>query len=104
MSGSGVRLSAPALRVLRVLIADPREQRSGAEMARKARVGSGTLYPLLLRLEQIGWVTSEWENGDPAQLGRPRRRFYRLTPEGYRQAHAVLTELALPMGEEAWAF
>ncbi|MFK4228055.1 PadR family transcriptional regulator [Streptomyces sp. NPDC019890] len=44
---------------------------------------SGTIYPILARLEQVGWVDSSWE--DPVvheQAGRPRRRFYRITQDG----------------------
>ena len=41
-------------------------------------MGSGTLYPLLARLEAAGWFTSEWEDVDPSEVGRPRRRLYKL--------------------------
>ena len=41
------------------------------------RVGEGSLYPLLHRLERDGFVTAEW-GGLP---GRDRR-YYRLTPRG----------------------
>src|SRR5688572_19948260 len=43
----------------------------------------GTLYKALTRLERQGYLASRWE--DPlaaADEGRPRRRFYRLTPQG----------------------
>nr|WP_306238469.1 PadR family transcriptional regulator [Ornithinimicrobium sp. HY1745] len=50
-------------------------------------VKGGTLYPLLGRLEQSGWVEVEWRPGE----GGPGRKFYALTPEGHaeaeRQAH-----------------
>lgn len=49
---------------------------------------AGSVYPILERLEGAGWVVSEWED-DPARPG-PRRRFYRLTPEGGEAARAVV--------------
>lgn len=38
---------------------------------------SGTVVPLLQRLEHHGWVTSRWEADTPGQRG-PRRRYYQL--------------------------
>src|SRR5208282_1432231 len=44
---------------------------------------SGTIYPILARLERIGWVDSDWEDPDAhIAEGRPRRRYYRLTRAG----------------------
>ena len=43
----------------------------------------GTLYKALDRLTQAGYLTRRWEDPQPAvEEGRPRRRFYRLTPTG----------------------
>ena len=67
-----VRLSQQGLKVLRFLMETPREGRSGAEMSKATKVGSGTLYPMLARLEAAGWLTSEWEVIDPSEAGRPR--------------------------------
>ena len=47
-------------------------------------VNQGTLYPLLLRLEQEGSITSEW---GPSDKNR-RARFYRVTAVGRRQLQA----------------
>jgi DNA-binding PadR family transcriptional regulator len=97
-----IRLSAPALRVLKVLLGKPRERRSGAELSRDARVGSGTLYPLLNRMEQTGWLDSEWEAVEPRDVGRPRRRLYRLTALGQASALAALKEFQFVAGDLAW--
>jgi PadR family transcriptional regulator, regulatory protein PadR len=43
---------------------------------------SGTVYPILARLERDGWVDRTDEDIDPAKAGRPRRRFYVLTDLG----------------------
>jgi transcriptional regulator len=53
------------------------EQISGDLLA----VNQGTLYPLLLKLEQEGGITSEWGASD----NNRRARFYRLTSAGRRQ-------------------
>src|ERR1700722_11327818 len=97
-----IRLSAPALRVLKVFVEKPREQRSGAEISRTASVGAGTLYPLLARLEHAGWLTSEWEMVDPAEAGRPRRRFYRLTAVGQGAAVKEIGDVQVLPGALAW--
>ena len=44
------------------------------------RVGQGSLYPALQRLEEKGWIDSEWR---PTEQGR-RARFYELTRAGRR--------------------
>ncbi|MEA2878316.1 MAG: PadR family transcriptional regulator, regulatory protein PadR [Hyphomicrobiales bacterium] len=102
MSDQDVRLTQPALKVLRFLMETPREGRSGAEMSKATKVGSGTLYPMLARLEAAGWLTSEWEVIDPSEAGRPRRRFYRLTAVGQNNARTALADLQMAAGELAW--
>jgi len=93
-----LRLSAPTLKVLGVLTSRGHEEISGAEIARAIGLASGTLYPILLRLEQARWANSRWETGDPSELGRPRRRLYKITGEGARKAQAAFRELSFTMG------
>jgi DNA-binding PadR family transcriptional regulator len=46
-------------------------------------LASGTVYPILRRFEEDGWVRSRWEREDAAHReGRPRRRHYTLTAAG----------------------
>ena len=47
-------------------------------------VEQGSLYPALYRIEQRGWVSSEW---DLNETGR-RAKFYKLTRAGRRQLEA----------------
>ena len=85
-----VRQGTLALMVLKTLdvlgsqhgfgIARRIEQISGDLLA----VNQGTLYPLLLRLEQEGAIASEWG----ASENNRRARFYRLTRAGHTQLHA----------------
>jgi PadR family transcriptional regulator PadR len=102
MASPDVRLTQPTLKVLRFLLEKPREGRSGAEMSRATKVGSGTLYPMLARLEGAGWLTSEWEVIDPREAGRPRRRFYTLTGVGQNNTRAALADLQMGTGELVW--
>lgn len=44
------------------------------------QVGQGSLYPALQRLEQRGWIDSEWRAGDQTR----RAKYYSLTPAGRR--------------------
>jgi PadR family transcriptional regulator PadR len=103
MDQSEIRLSERGLRVLRLMLENPRQARSGAEIGRATKTGSGTLYPMLARWEAAGWLSSEWELVEPRKVGRPRRRLYRLTGEGQRNAQAALLGLQLPSGDVAWA-
>jgi transcriptional regulator len=51
------------------------------QLSREAlRVGQGSLYPALQRLEEKGWVDSEWR---ATEQGR-RAKYYELTPAGRR--------------------
>lgn len=97
-----IRLTQPTLKVLRFLLEKPREGRSGADVSKATNVGSGTLYPMLSRLESAGWLKSEWEVIDPREAGRPRRRFYTLTGLGQNKARAALADLQMATGELAW--
>jgi transcriptional regulator len=44
------------------------------------RFRAASLYPLLYRLEQRGWLEGRWVE----KAGQRRRRYYRLTPAGRR--------------------
>jgi PadR family transcriptional regulator PadR len=88
----GPQMTMPVLRVLSVLLEDPEAKRYGLDISAAAGLHGGTVYPILMRLEQAGWLASDWEEVNPTVVGRPRRRFYRLTAEGVRCAHMELAE------------
>ena len=48
------------------------------------RIGEGSLYPALHRLEEREWVAGSWELSDTKR----RARVYRLTPKGRAQLRA----------------
>ena len=89
-----VRLSFQTLKVLESFLEDPTSELAGADVYKRGHLSSGTLYPILLRLEAAGWLVSRWEKVDPATVGRPRRRLYRVTPTGLRQASEVFASLS----------
>ena len=73
--------SRQTLAVLDELLADPTAGRYGFELARATGLASGTLYPILMRLEERGLLEARWEFA----RNRPRH-VYRLTAEGLRLA------------------
>jgi PadR family transcriptional regulator PadR len=86
-----VRMSLQTLHVLEAFLENPVDELAGADVQKRSRLASGTLYPILLRLESAGWFVSRWEAVDPAHVGRPRRRLYRLTPSGLARASEVFS-------------
>jgi len=79
-----LRITDQMLRVLDVLLADPAADHYGFGVAQATGLQSGTLYPILARMEKLGWVTSTWESPNDEARG-PRRRLYRLTREGVEE-------------------
>jgi DNA-binding PadR family transcriptional regulator len=86
--------SARARAVLAFLSEAGREWRHGYDLVRATGVKSGTVYPLLIRLESQGYLEAQWQS--PAAPGRPPRHAYRLTAEGARFARKVLAADAAP--------
>ena len=80
--------------VLKVFLADPAESRYGFEIMRATGQPSGTLYPILAKLEKAGWLTGGREDIDPHAEGRPARRFYRITGTAVPVARSQLAALS----------
>jgi len=94
-------VTTQTFKVLAALMSSEQEL-SGAEIARSTKLASGTLYPILIRLEETGWLRSRWEAEEPSKLGRPRRRLYQVTALGARRARAEFRKLSSLIGELAW--
>ncbi|NUT31765.1 MAG: PadR family transcriptional regulator [Hamadaea sp.] len=88
-----MRITVPTARVLAALLAEPDADRYGLDLMHATGLPSGTLYPILHRLQEASWVDAHWEQIDPAAQGRPARRYYRLTPLGATSARQALAEL-----------
>lgn len=77
-------LSGPARDVLALMAEAGSGWRHGYELCQQAGIKSGTLYPLLIRLEAQGYLQAEWQ--DANEPGRPPRHAYRLTAAGQQLA------------------
>src|SRR6478609_8857344 len=86
------RMTLQVQLVLRTLLENPTDPMYGLEIGIKAGLASGTVHPILARLEAIGWVDSRWEEVDPSEEGRPRRRYYCLSSDGAEMARIALVE------------
>ena len=89
--GARPRMTIPTRLVLQALLAEPGRELYWMEISAAADLPSGTVHPILARLEGLGWLASSWEDIDPRREGRPARRYYRLTPSGTQAATAALT-------------
>ena len=89
-SHQGPRMTIPTQLVLRALLAEPTRELYGLEIGSEAGLPSGTIHPILARLEGVRWVESRWEDVDPRAEGRPARRYYRLTSSGVEHARQAL--------------
>jgi PadR family transcriptional regulator len=91
------RMTLQTQLVLRALLAEPAAERYGLQICAETGLPSGTIYPIVARLEQAGWVTSRWEDpGEHTAEGRPRRRYYRLTDGGAEHARSALARVWRP--------
>jgi PadR family transcriptional regulator, regulatory protein PadR len=72
----------------------------GLQIAQGLRMPTGSVFPILGRLERAGWIVGTWEDPEQAALAkrRRRRRYYRLTLLGRRAAIEVVSE-----DETVWA-
>jgi len=87
------RMTLSTQLVLDVLLQDPGQEMYGAEIGSAAGLASGTVHPILARLEGMAWVESRWEHIDPSAAGRPPRRYYTITPHGVTSARAAMARL-----------
>jgi DNA-binding PadR family transcriptional regulator len=90
-----MKLTGPLERVLRVFLGDLSARQYGYDLMKATKLPSGTLYPMLARLQAEGLVTSEWEPQPDDSSGRPPRKYYQLTGEGARVARLELAQASL---------
>lgn len=86
------RVTGPLLDVLEVLLqafGDGAEVHGWSIMKETKRLGP-TVYAVIDRLEDAGWIVGRWEDED-SEPGEPRCRYYRLTPPGLIETRAVLS-------------
>jgi PadR family transcriptional regulator PadR len=84
-----IRLTGATRAILDVLAtANPDDPPWGLRICQQTELGSGTVYPVLERLAEAGWLDAWLESEQPA--GRPRRRFYLLNNTGRAGMAAAL--------------
>jgi DNA-binding MarR family transcriptional regulator len=84
------RLTHATVSVLRAMLENPGGKLYGLEVCAMAGLPTGTVHPILARLEGAGWLESAWEQIDPKAEGRPRRRYYQLSEDGAMRARAAV--------------
>lgn len=85
-----LRMTLATQHVLSAFLDDPGRPLYGLQVCEAAGLPSGTIHPILARLERVGWLTSSWEELDPSEAGRPRRRYYKLDPNSIAVARSAL--------------
>jgi PadR family transcriptional regulator PadR len=75
-----MRVSSQTVAVLQALRGCGRTWSYGYDLSKVTGLKSGTLYPILMRLHDEGWLENKWEQS--SEPGRPPRHLYRLTAVG----------------------
>ena len=86
------KLSQDALKILSYFHKYPDSSHYGRELTRVLEISSATTVRWLLRLEDAGWLRSDFQKG-PRQTHRPKR-FYRLTRRGFEGSRRLLKDVA----------
>jgi PadR family transcriptional regulator PadR len=80
--------SPQSVRLVLTMGSQPNVWRHGYDLGGEAGLKSGSLYPILMRLKERGYLEAQWEQDPPP--GRPARHLYRLTPLGRSLAAELL--------------
>jgi PadR family transcriptional regulator PadR len=93
--------SPQAINLLFKLAEDANAWRHGYDLCQTTGLKAGSLYPILMRLADRGWLEAKWETEIPA--GRPPRHLYRLTTLGRREVRELAkTRKKLEAPRAAW--
>jgi PadR family transcriptional regulator PadR len=92
------RVTTTTIEVLQCIYSFEGEGVWGLEIAKLTGLKTGTVYPILERLESLGWLDSEWEITQ--DRNGPRRRTYRLTAEAFQEMKE-LTQKLPPVHQDA---
>ena len=93
------RTLSPQALAVTALLAGTDDWHHGYELMARADVKSGTLYPLLMRLEAQGLLEARWV--ESPQPGRPPRHVYRLTEAGRDWVASLTDSLAALRAQSA---
>jgi PadR family transcriptional regulator, regulatory protein PadR len=87
----GRRPSTATRLVFQAFLDTPGDESYGFELSKATGLPSGTIYPILRRLEDDDLIKSRWSEVK-TNTQRRQRRYYRLTAEGRRAAQAATVE------------
>lgn len=93
--------SPQAIALLGALLLRPLEWRYGYDLGKQVGLKSGSLYPLLMRLTDQGWLEGEWHA--PSRPGLPPRHAYRLTQSGCALAREAIETATATDDNPGWA-
>src|SRR5215510_11150036 len=88
------RPSRQTVAILDALAAKASEWSHGYDLCRALGLKAGTVYPILIRLAERGFVETAWEHEVPQ--GRPPRHLYRLSAAGAERVREVRRAEAQP--------
>jgi PadR family transcriptional regulator, regulatory protein PadR len=89
--GRRLRISPQTLALLEALLSKPTSWHHGYALSQQTSLASGTLYPILMRLEKLHWLETSWEQPGTV-AGRPPRHLYSLTSEARAWAREELAD------------
>ncbi len=83
-----IRITTTTRKVLEVFLKNPGEEIFGNAIGEETGLKPGTVYPILRRLNEAGWLDFRWEERDDrsSPQGRPARRYLWLTELGRSEA------------------
>ncbi|MFD4353695.1 PadR family transcriptional regulator [Nocardia sp. NPDC058518] len=87
-----IRMTLWTVVVLREFVVNTPEPQYGFDLMKRLDLASGTLYPILGRLEEAGWITGQVEAIDAVKEGRRPRKNYFLTAGAHPRAVRALRE------------
>jgi len=84
--------------LLAALLSATADWHHGYDLSKETGLKSGTLYPILMRLESQGWLEARWE--EAPQSGKPPRHLYQITALGLQEAPVLLrSSIERPLAE-----
>ena len=78
------------LKVITPFIHDAEAQYSGYDICKKTGLRTGAVYPLLYELLAKSWLSVEWEQTSASDRSGPRRKLYKVTPEGAKNGRKLI--------------
>jgi PadR family transcriptional regulator, regulatory protein PadR len=94
------RPSPQTVAILNALAAKASDWSHGYDLCRSLGLKAGTVYPILMRLAERGYVETAWEQEVPQ--GRPPRHLYRLSAAGAEQVHELRRAEAQQSPGRSW--